>query len=224
MASDWSFGTTQLLTVLGMLATGGFAFAGLRTFGKWRNEKIEERRIDTALEALSVAYESKGVFDAIRSPGSFNHEYDDMPKVQNESEAHRNARSTYWVTLKRIDNNKEFFLKVLKLQPRFMAVFGPETEKIFADLNMARVQIQISANSLMRRGEYDEPWTEERAQRHAQLEADIWSGFTDEDAPKGDRVGKLLEAFKRGIVDICRPIVDREFGVKRRWWVWKPNL
>jgi hypothetical protein len=59
----WTFGLTQLLTVVGL----GMATLGLRTFGKWQREKIEERRIDLTLEALSLAYGSKAIFGHIRS-------------------------------------------------------------------------------------------------------------------------------------------------------------
>jgi hypothetical protein len=68
MNDPWAFGWTQLLTVIGMAITTTIALAGFRTFGRWRREKIEERRIELALEALSLAYESKAVFGHIRSP------------------------------------------------------------------------------------------------------------------------------------------------------------
>jgi len=63
----WTFGLTQLLTVVGL----GMAALGLRTFGKWQREKIEERRIELAIEALSLAYESKAIFGHIRSRVTF---------------------------------------------------------------------------------------------------------------------------------------------------------
>ena len=51
------------------------------------------------------------------------------------------------------------------------------------------------------------------------MEADIWAGTADaypeDELPGGDRVQKKLDAFKDGIVRLCRPIVDREFKVNR---------
>jgi hypothetical protein len=180
MANDtWAFGWTQLLTIIGFVITICIALGGFRTFERFKREKIEERRIDIALEALSIAYESKGVFDAIRNPGAFPYEWADMPRWQGETDNQWNARATYYVPLKRMDDQKEFFIKVLKLQPRFMAVFGPETEAIFSQLNTARVHVQVSARSLMRRRGDDEPWSEAKAKRQAQLEADIWGGVAD---------------------------------------------
>ena len=50
------------------------------------------------------------------------------------------------------------------------------------------------------------------------MEADIWSGHGDvyspEELPEGDRVKRLVEAFRDGIVRQCRPVVDREFKVE----------
>ena len=84
--NPWAFGWNQLLTIIGLAVTSLIAIGGFRTFGRWKREKIEERRIDVALEALSIGYESQGVFEAIRNPGSFGYEYEDMPKIEGESD------------------------------------------------------------------------------------------------------------------------------------------
>jgi hypothetical protein len=203
---------------VGITTTAVIAGFGFHTFGRWKREKIEERRIDIALEALSVAYESQGIFASIRNPGAFPYEWEDMPRHEGESDDNWKYRTTYYVPLKRMNDNKEFFIKVLNLQPRVMAVFGPEVEEIFAELNWARVHVQVSAQSLMRRREDGEVYTKERAKRRTQMEADIWFGMGDvypkEELPEGDRVQKRLDAFKGGIVKLCRPIVDREFKLK----------
>jgi hypothetical protein len=49
-------------------------------------EKIEEKRIDIAIEALALAYDSKEVFSMIRNPGSMGHEWEDMPRRPNETD------------------------------------------------------------------------------------------------------------------------------------------
>ena len=46
--------------VIGLVGFGGF-----RTFGRWRREHIEERRIEIAFETLSIAQESNFVFERI---------------------------------------------------------------------------------------------------------------------------------------------------------------
>ena len=74
MNNPWAFGWTQLLTIVGMLLTLGIATTGFRTFGRWKREKLEERRIETAIDALALVYESKFIFDHIRSGFVFDGE------------------------------------------------------------------------------------------------------------------------------------------------------
>jgi hypothetical protein len=61
MSNPWEFGWTQLLTVVGFGITTVIAFSGFRTFGRWKREKVEERRIEIALDALALAYESRAL-------------------------------------------------------------------------------------------------------------------------------------------------------------------
>jgi hypothetical protein len=67
MDHPWSFGWTQLLTIIGLLITITIAIGGFRTFERWRKEKLEEKRIDIAIEALALTYEARFIFDSIRS-------------------------------------------------------------------------------------------------------------------------------------------------------------
>jgi hypothetical protein len=71
---------------------------------------------------------------------------------------------------------------------------------------------------LMRRQDFEGEWNEERRRLRTRGEADIWSGMEDvypaEELPEGDRVKRLVEAFRDGIVRLCRPVVDREFKVE----------
>jgi len=55
MDNPWAFGWTQLLTLTGFGITIGIAVGGFRTFGRWKREKLEERRIEVAIDALASA-------------------------------------------------------------------------------------------------------------------------------------------------------------------------
>lgn len=156
MASDpWAFGWTPLLTLIGFGITTALGIAGLRTFGKWKRELIEERRLETAIEALALAYESKYVFDTIRSPMSSSYEWEDMPAKSGENENDRSTRGSFYAILKRIQQHREFFERAFKLQPKCMAMFGKEAEEIFMLMHQSRRNIEVSAGSLLRRARRD---------------------------------------------------------------------
>ena len=138
MASPWDFGWTQLFTIVGLVMTGCISIAGLRTFDKWKREKLEERRIECALDALSIAYHTKHIFDYVRSPMSSSYEWEEMPGKPGEPEERRAKRGEYFAVLKRIEKTKDFFDSVWKLQPRFITLFGAETEETFLILHKAR--------------------------------------------------------------------------------------
>jgi hypothetical protein len=67
-----------VVALIGVIVTGSFAFAGLKTFNRWRREKLEEKRIDVAIEALAIGFEALVVFDDIRSRFVKASEYADM--------------------------------------------------------------------------------------------------------------------------------------------------
>lgn len=85
MNDPWAFGWTQLLTIIGMVITVTIAIAGFRSFGRWRREQIEARKIELSLEALSLAYESKAVFGHIRTRVFYKGEGADVPEKLGES-------------------------------------------------------------------------------------------------------------------------------------------
>src|SRR5438105_1190643 len=150
MYDPWAFGWTQALTITGFVLTGGIAYFGFRSFERWRWEKIEEKRIDIAVEAAALAYESKYVFENIRSPASFSYELKEVPKWEGETDEQWNNRSPFAVIIMRINRHKEFFERLYKIQPRFMALFGEETEASFMKCHQARRYIEVSAGMLMR--------------------------------------------------------------------------
>src|SRR5262245_61953719 len=123
-ADPWIFGLNHLLTIIGFVITGGIAIAGFRSFAKWKREKIEEVRIDVALDALALAYEAGFIFDNIRSPMSYASEWSEMSGVDDPDR--RRAAGPFFAILKRIEHHKDYFERVWRIQPRFMAVFGKE--------------------------------------------------------------------------------------------------
>ncbi|RTL62157.1 MAG: hypothetical protein EKK42_32790 [Pseudonocardiaceae bacterium] len=208
------------MTAVGVVATGTLAALGLRSFSKFKQEKIEERRIEVSLDALTIAYESKFVFQAIRARASSSHEWegatDESYSVPGGiSVLLREAQRAPYAVIKRIENHKEFFDRITKIEPRFMAVFGSETEQIFSRIHNARIQLESAAGQLfdMGRIEYDTADAISRDQLR-ELRALIFRGPTE--SKDQDKIGDLVDGFRVEIEAICRPIVDQQYGKRKR--------
>jgi len=212
MSDPWSFGWTQLLTIAGLLLTGTVSAFGLRTFGKWRRETIEGRRIEAAVDALALAYQAKWVFENIRAPITYEYEYEKMPERAGEDENSRSARGRYFAVLERVQRNSDFFKAVWNIQPRMMALFGTDTESIFLELHKARRQIEVSAGLLYQHFVSERGLTltdDNRKLKREQLEDIDWAEASG--AIGGDRIKAKLSAFVTGMEKLCRPIVERGY-------------
>jgi hypothetical protein len=215
--NPWTFGLNQLLTSLGLLLTIiGLAMAGfgLRTFSKWRREKIEERKIELAFEALSLAYESKAVFGHIRSRVMLSGEGADVPPLAEESEKHKRHRQSFYAVLKRIEASNDYFARVWKLQPKFIAVFGDRTERIFDQLHRARSDIEAVASTVVFENEpSDRTDRSYREQSRAYVE-NVFGSVRGTPDP----VNEKLDNFRKEMDALCLPVVDRTYRVGNPWW------
>jgi hypothetical protein len=214
--SPWTFGWTQLLTIIGLVITTTIAVAGFRTFGRWRREKIEERKIELSLEALSLAYESKAVFGHIRSRVMFRGEGADVPKKAGESEERTQQRQSFYAVLKRIEASHDYFARVWALQPKFIAMFGEKTEEIFDQLHSARRDIEATASTMVFE---DEPFNPKDPSYKEELKGYRSTVFGPMRRDAHDAVAEKLDAFRKRIHELCRPVVDRTYrGTGRRSW------
>jgi hypothetical protein len=148
-----------------------------------------------------------------------------MPEIAGETERERSRRGNLFAVRRRLERNRDFFDHVWELQPKFMAIFGRETEDIFLLLHTARRDIEVACEMLewMKEPEASIP-----AERDllVQLRRDIWSS-TGEAAKEENKVGTKLEDFRTRIEALCRPLIDRELGGATRgatmaafakWW------
>ena len=213
MNSPWEFGWTQLLTIIGFLITIVIAIGGFRTFGRWKKEKVEEKRIETAIEALALVYESKFIFEHIRSEMSYGYEWKDMPESYGTGEQ-RNARGPFYAILKRIEANKDFFERAWKLQAQCTALFGPEVEEIFLLIQRARREIEVSAGMLLQ-DPVPQSNSSDNLETWNSFRADVWPTY-GRLAKDGDKVGKKLAEFRGKMEQLCRPVIDRQYGSVRR--------
>ena len=142
----------SIVALLGLGLTAVIAIAGFKSFGRWKREKIEERRIEVALDALAIAYEARFRFESIRSRFTREDEYEDIDEPSKGDAfvviTHREGQRSPYAVLKRMDNNHKFFERVFDIEPKFMAIFGAETEEIFAELYDAKRTVETAAEAL----------------------------------------------------------------------------
>jgi hypothetical protein len=220
MNDPWAFGWTQLLTIIGMVITTTIAIAGFRSFSRWQREQIEGRKIELALEALSLAYESKAVFGHIRTRVMYQGEGADVPDKLGESPAHRRQRESFFAVLKRIEASNDFFTRVWRLQPKFIAVFGEKTEEIFDQLHKARRDIEATASVMVFEEEPFDPKDPSYKEELKGYRTTIYGPMRGNEA---DPVAEKLDDFRKRIDHLCRPVIDRTYkpAGKRRWQLWR---
>jgi hypothetical protein len=214
VSNPWAFGWTQLLTIIGFIITICIAVGGFRTFGRWKRERIEEKKIEIAFEALAFAYEAVFVINAVRAPIENPAEWSEMPKVEGETEEDRKRRAPAYVVWKRMDFFKDFFQHLFKLQPRFMATFGSDKEEIFSLVHVSLTEIQIA--SWIKAFDTTKDEDAEHQKLYEELREKLKSVIlTMEDDDDGirelDRVGGRLKEFRESVESLCKPIVDREY-------------
>jgi hypothetical protein len=216
----WAFGWTQLLTILGLLITVSIATIGFRTFNKWRREKIEERRIEVAFEALEIAYQTKFVFQNIRSPVAEGWEWANMERRNGETDDAFNRRGPFYATFERIKANKDFFQRAWTAQPRCMAVFGSDIENTFLKLHRARRHVEVAAQMLAQRQteHYGGPNDQATRELYEQLRRDM-SDHGDFE-PERDRVARLIREFISEVEAAARPLVDRQLTKTDAFLSW----
>jgi hypothetical protein len=206
------------LTLVGFIITICIAIGGFRSFGRWKREKIEERRIDVALDALAIAYESKIRFDSIRFEDFEEWEYEEAAKqtgpMSYPTPPLRKGQEVSYIILKRIERNGEYFDRVDKIEPKFMAVFGAETTEIFSNLYDAKLQIRTAAQALYDENAFEhDPADMDARERSRKLREELFGGG---DFLPNREVDQKIARFRAAIEVLCRPIVDQQFGRLRR--------
>lgn len=117
----------------------------------------------------------------------------------------------YFGVLKRIEYHHDFFERVWKVKPRFMAVFGKETADIFKRIDEAHSNIFHSTRRLLQLAKDGQLYGDTTRQEFRErLENDIYC--MDEDS---DRIGPNIRKFIKGIETYSLPLVTHRYGKLR---------
>jgi hypothetical protein len=189
------------VALLGVLATFGVALKGLNSFERWRRERIEEKRIQVAIDVLSIAHEATIAFSAVRGRFIANYEYADMSDPSNPS-THgvcKDGQTGPYVVLRRLRNFDELFQRAAKLEPLYVALFDTQAGDEFARLFEAKQRLEVVASTLFDdcRNDLAPNDQQGRDQRRAWREEIYGEG----------KVSEALGQFKASVEARCRPLV-----------------
>jgi hypothetical protein len=216
-ANVWAFGWDQLIGIGNFFSVFGAAIIGMFAVRNWREERIDARKFELAEEYLSIAYQAIDVFDYIRGPMGFVGEgASRKPQNENETEEEKQQRDSDYVPIERINSQRDFFDRVVKLRPSIKAVFGEEASGPLEIIIKQRNRIIFEARRLS--------WANSRFRFKDQSDFDkhhekidrsqsiLWKDYIKAIDDKAvDPVDDDLEKMKRDALRIAGPLMDARF-------------
>ncbi len=139
---------TDIATIVQAVAIVAACWAIISGVGAWKREFIGKRRIELAENVLAKFFEIKDGIAFIRNQWSNTEEGKTREKGKAETEAESQLLDRGFVVVERYSKKEEIFAEFNVLKYKFMAAFGPETEKIFIDTNKVLNSIFSSARLL----------------------------------------------------------------------------
>jgi hypothetical protein len=138
----------ELVTVAEAGAVIMACWAIVSGIGAWKREFIGKRQIGLAEQVLAKFFEVKDAIAMIRSPFSHSEEGKTRKRSEHESTATAQLLDRGYVVFERYSTKETVFAEFNTLKYRFMASFGADAEKIFADTNAVLNSIFVSAQML----------------------------------------------------------------------------
>jgi len=206
---EMNLGIIDLAESLAVIVAVLVAIWGINT---WRREK----KYELAEEVLASFYEAKEKISIIRMPISFGIEAESRKRDSRESPDQAKVLDRAYATIKRYNDNLEFFSKLFARRYRFRIRFGQDKEKPFNDLSKLIADILRAVRMLghlwNRQTQTHLPMKEGEAEKLIEdiekYEAIIW-----EYMKKPDPINEKVEEIISEIEKIC----GRVLGLKRSW-------
>ena len=201
---------TDLATIAQAIAIISACWAIISGIGAWKREFIGKRKIELAEEALAVFFEVKDAITFIRNPWSSGNEGKSRQRDPAETEPESQLLDRGYIVFERYESKKGIFVRFNTLKYKFMAVFGPETERIFSDINKTLTSIFTSANMLathywqrqgrvqMERDEFKRHLDEKR-----QHESIFWDRYNEK-----DKIREELSNIQKELERVTKPCFE----------------
>lgn len=181
------------------------------TFGSYRRERQEDRRIDAAERILTLSYKIRTTLDAVRSPMAMGYEHHQAEEILNEAnwyqllpQNEKRQAQTGHVILLRIDKYKKEWEEVFSAMPLARALFGEAAEGHLLSLTRQLRSVQVAAQMYRDRMGTNDPKFRQK------LERDFWTmGAAD---PETNEVSFRVDEAVAGLEAIMLPIIRADHG------------
>lgn len=159
-----------------------------------------QRQSEFAERQLAAFYEARARLGSIRSPASYSSENDDRAGREQEREAVRNARDSYYPVLRRVRQSSEFFNDLYAARYQAVALLGEGADMPFIAIWQVLNRIEVAASMLMREDMHGEH--PNVAQNRQRMEERIWEGLAD-----GDPIAAEIEVAIEEAEALFRPAI-----------------
>ena len=211
---------TELITATAQaVAVISACWAIVSGVGAWKREFVGKRKIELAEAVLSKFFEVKDAVAFIRNPFSTSAEGKSRKREASESAAEAERLDRGYVVIERYQKREAVFAEFNALKYRFMASFGPETERIFTDTFVAVNSIFTSARMLAThfwkrqdRPPNDELQFQKFIDQISRHEGVLWDENTDEDV-----IRKKLQAVQVSLESVTAPCFKEPISLLTRW-------
>lgn len=194
-----------LATLAGAVAVIFAARIGSNTFGEWKRQKQEERRMDTAERILTLAYLLKYNFESVRAPLVQAYELAAAEKdldthdpgwSSGKSDEEKSRVKLGQASLNRLKRHNEDWDRIWTLKPWALAFFGPD---LVAHLHVFWVQyVAVStAAEAYAQDDGSDPAFSKNTRR------DLWRTSDENDRVKA-AIERALSAIEAELLPILR--------------------
>jgi hypothetical protein len=193
----------QASTGLAAVAAGWAAIQGL---GAWRREIVGRRKAELAEEVLAQFYRAKDILTWARFPDTAR---EGGTAAGPEGERNTQLRAAASAPVEKLTQASQLFSELQASRYRFMAYFGEEAARPFAELGAIHNEIVTAANRLVRT--FDKAASPPDTARR-----DAWEGTIGWRDKNGDPLACRLDRAVSAIERTCRPLIDEGENLRPR--------
>lgn len=210
MTVDWAATGTWMQAWAGFAQAGAVAFAAWKaanTFKAWRKQKIEERRLATAENILTVTYKIQRAFSVIRNSVTSEVALEEAERrlLRSGFQLHDQATDKQkrilesQVIFDRVDQFSVEWDQLSTLAPLSKALFGKKAEEAIESIWREKIAVQVAAENYIVDDETDPVFTME-------IRDTIWED-RGKSAGRNDPVKVRLEAAIKKLDDLLLPTI-----------------